>query len=46
LSNPVYYAFDLMVLAGKDVMSEPLMVRRQLLQLRELSVSLHDAARP
>jgi DNA ligase D-like protein (predicted ligase) len=36
-STLVYYAFDLMVLAGKDVMSEPLMVRRQLLQSRVLA---------
>jgi ATP-dependent DNA ligase len=29
----IYYVFDVMVLAGKDVMSEPLIVRRQ--RLRE-----------
>jgi DNA ligase D-like protein (predicted ligase) len=28
----VYYAFDVMILAGRDVMNEPLNVRRQLLQ--------------
>ena len=28
----VYYAFDVMILAGKDVMNEPLNVRRGLLQ--------------
>ena len=33
----VYYAFDVMVLAGKDVMSEPLNVRRELLREHVLS---------
>ena len=28
----IYYVFDVMILAGKDVMNEPLGVRRQLLQ--------------
>src|ERR1700674_1190557 len=28
----VYYAFDVMILAGKDVMNEPLTVRRELLR--------------
>jgi ATP-dependent DNA ligase len=28
----IYYVFDVMILAGKDVMNEPLSVRRQLLQ--------------
>jgi ATP-dependent DNA ligase len=30
----IYYGFDVMILAGKDVMNEPLSVRRQLLQSR------------
>jgi DNA ligase D-like protein (predicted ligase) len=32
----VYYAFDVMILAGRDVMNEPLTVRRQLLRDRVL----------
>jgi DNA ligase D-like protein (predicted ligase) len=33
----VYYVFDVMALAGKDVMSEPLTVRRELLRSRVLA---------
>jgi bifunctional non-homologous end joining protein LigD len=33
----VYYAFDLMILAGKDVMNGSLTTRRELLQSRELA---------
>jgi bifunctional non-homologous end joining protein LigD len=33
----VYYAFDVMILEGKEVMSEPLMWRRALLQSRVLT---------
>jgi DNA ligase D-like protein (predicted ligase) len=33
----IYYVFDVMILAGKDVMDEPLSVRRQLLQERVLA---------
>ena len=32
-----YYVFDTMILAGKDVMHEPLTVRRELLQVRLLA---------
>jgi bifunctional non-homologous end joining protein LigD len=32
-----YYVFDMMILAGKDVMHEPLTVRRELLQVRLLA---------
>jgi ATP-dependent DNA ligase len=35
-STLVYYTFDLMVLAGEDVMGEPLTIRRELLQSRVL----------
>ena len=33
----IYYVFDVMVLAGKDVMNEPLTVRRELLRDRVLT---------
>jgi len=33
----VYYAFDVMVLEGRDVMAEPLTTRRALLQSRVLA---------
>jgi bifunctional non-homologous end joining protein LigD len=33
----IYYAFDVLILAGKDVMSEPLTARRELLEKRVLS---------
>ena len=33
----IYYVFDVIILAGKDVMNEPLGVRRQLLQERVLA---------
>jgi ATP-dependent DNA ligase len=33
----VYYLFDVMVVAGKDVMSEPLTARREILEHRDLS---------
>jgi bifunctional non-homologous end joining protein LigD len=33
----IFYAFDVMILAGKDVMNEPLSVRRQLLRSRALA---------
>ena len=32
----VYFVFDLLVLAGRDVMAEPLTVRRELLQKKVL----------
>jgi ATP-dependent DNA ligase len=32
-----YYVFDVMILAGKDVMNEPLTVRRELLKERVLA---------
>jgi ATP-dependent DNA ligase len=32
-----YYVFDVMILAGKDVMSESLSARRELLQSRVLT---------
>jgi ATP-dependent DNA ligase len=33
----IYYVFDVMILAGRDVMNEPLSARRQLLQERVLA---------
>ncbi|MGA3241969.1 MAG: hypothetical protein ABSG03_37420 [Bryobacteraceae bacterium] len=33
----IYYVFDVMILAGKDVMNEPLSVRRELLQSRVMT---------
>jgi bifunctional non-homologous end joining protein LigD len=33
----IYYVFDVMIVAGKDVMNEPLTVRRQLLRERVLA---------
>src|ERR1700752_3583885 len=42
---PIYYfVFDLLILAGRNVMSEPLMVRRALLQ--ELLAKLRHPSRP
>jgi bifunctional non-homologous end joining protein LigD len=40
----VYYVFDVMVLRGRDVMSEPLEMRRQLLE-RHVAPRLADPAR-
>jgi ATP-dependent DNA ligase len=40
----LYYVFDVLVLAGKDVMAEPLARRRELLQSRVLS-RLHEPIR-
>jgi ATP-dependent DNA ligase len=37
----VYYIFDVMVLAGKDVMAEPLAKRRDLLEKKVLRSSLN-----
>jgi bifunctional non-homologous end joining protein LigD len=31
-TNLVYYAFDVMIMAGRDVMGEPLTARREVLQ--------------
>ena len=41
----VYYVFDLLVVAGKDVMGEPLTVRRELLRsplLRKLDEPIRE----
>ena len=40
----IYYVFDVLILAGRDVMSEPLSVRRELLR-REMMPSLRDPVR-
>jgi ATP-dependent DNA ligase len=40
----LYYVFDVMILAGQDVMAEPLMRRREFLQSRVLS-RLHEPIR-
>jgi ATP-dependent DNA ligase len=40
----LYYVFDLMILAGQDVMAEPLKRRRELLQSRVLA-RLHEPIR-
>ena len=40
----IYYAFDVLILSGRDVMNEPLSVRRELL-LREITPKLSDPVR-
>src|SRR5579871_2484701 len=40
----VYYVFDVLILAGRDVMNEPLSLRRELLQ-REIMPKLRDPVR-
>ena len=43
-ANLVYYVFDLLVIAGKDVMHEPLSTRREVLQAQVLPM-LHEPVR-
>jgi ATP-dependent DNA ligase len=40
----LYYAFDVLIIAGRDVMHEPLSLRRELLQ-RDIMPKLHDPVR-